>query len=195
MPEPKETGEKGGGMGELGKSLEFLMLKVAQLETFAELQQTELGMAQKELGEHRALIKKLLKKCGPDDAEISMVQKQKGSEERVQEAHDILTRVLQKHAHQREHKEYHPQAHEEDEEETAQEEEETVKSERRALLQKRRERRSAWGPIGKAVKAVGKVAETGVKYAHEGVGHAVNTWGLPKHTAAEDSKLISGFPD
>ncbi|CAE7785711.1 unnamed protein product [Symbiodinium sp. CCMP2592] len=148
MPDPKEKGEKGGGMGELGKSLEFLMFKVAQLETLAELQQTELGM-------QRVLIDKMQKKMDFDEAEVSMVQK--SSEESVQEAHDTLTRVLHKHARQREHREYHPEAHEEEpavqEDETAAQEETAVES-RRALLQKRQKhRRSAWGPVGKAVKS------------------------------------------
>ena len=117
MPDPKEKGEQGESAGELGKSLEFLMLKVAQLETLAELQQTELGM-------HRALIEKLLKKVDPDEAEIALVQKQKSSEQSVQEAHDVLKRVVQKHAHQRKHREYHPEAHKQKPGPSADEEEE-----------------------------------------------------------------------
>ena len=131
--ESSETGEKGGGMGELGRSLEFLMLKVAQLETLAEMQQ--------------ALIGKLLKKIDTDDADVSMAQKT--SEESMPEAHDVLQRVLQKHAHQREHREYHPEAHqpkpnteeaeelEEDDEEVEESPGEESPGPRRALLQKR----------------------------------------------------------
>ena len=94
LPDPKEKGEQGESARELGKSLEFLMLKVAQLETLAELQQTELGM-------QRELIEKLQKKIDPEEAEVSLAQKQRSSEEGVQEAHDVLKRVIQKHAHQR----------------------------------------------------------------------------------------------
>ena len=125
--------EQGGGMAELGKSLEFLMLKVAQLETLAEMQQ--------------ALIGKLLKKIDPDDAEVSLAQKT--SEESMQEAHDVLQRVIQKHAHQREHRQYHPEAHQskpkhtEEVEELEEDEEdeegpgEERPGQRRALIQKR----------------------------------------------------------
>ncbi|CAE7380601.1 unnamed protein product, partial [Symbiodinium sp. CCMP2456] len=163
MPDPKENGDKGGGMGELGKSLEFLMLKVAQLETLAELQQVELGM-------QRVLIEKMQKKMNFDDAEVSLVQK--SSEESVQEAHDILKRVVQKHMHQREHREYHLEAqpqpkHAVHEEEKA---EEVEIDSRRALLQKRR---IEWGPIGKVVKSGVKYVEKGAKYAHKGVSEAV----------------------
>ena len=97
LPDKKEKGpekgEKGGrGMGELGRTMEFLMLKVAQLETLAELQHQR--------------IEKLEKKIDPDGEGVSMAQK--SSEESAQTAHDVLKRVVEKHAHQREHREYHP---------------------------------------------------------------------------------------
>ncbi|CAE7849477.1 unnamed protein product, partial [Symbiodinium microadriaticum] len=74
-----------------------------KLETLAELQQTELGM-------QCELIEKLQKKIDPEEAEISLAQQQKSSEESVQEAYDVLKRVIQKHAHQQQHREYHPEA-------------------------------------------------------------------------------------
>ncbi|CAE7834413.1 unnamed protein product, partial [Symbiodinium necroappetens] len=190
MPDPEDKGDKGGAIGELGKSLEFLMLKVAQLETLAELQQTELGMAQKELGEQRALIEKLQKKVDPDEAGVSMAQKQKSSEERVQEAHDVLKRVVQKHAHQRDHREYHPEAHKKpkqaahaDEEEEELEEEEVSEGISpgqwpRSLLQKR-EGLIPGVPIPglrrRIEKKIEKGIKEGVKYVHKGVDKAVKT--------------------
>ena len=187
MPDPKEKGEQGESAGELGKSLEFLMLKVAQLETLAELQQTELGM-------HRALIEKLLKKVDPDEAEIALVQKQKSSEQSVQEAHDVLKRVVQKHAHQRKHREYHPEAHKQkpgpsaDEEEELEEVEQAVSDghaespgpgQQRALLQKR-ESLIPFVPTPGLRRRIEHKIERGVKYVHQGVEHAVKTWGSSK---------------
>ena len=101
-----EGSEGGEGMGQLGKSLEFLMLKVAQLETLAELQQKELLVA-------HARIEKLEEKLGmqppePTDATVRMAR---SSTEGVKEAHTTLKRVIQKHARQREKRQYHPQAH------------------------------------------------------------------------------------
>ena len=204
MPDPEDKGDKGGAIGELGKSLEFLMLKVAQLETLAELQQTELGMAQKELGEQRALIEKLQKKVDPDEAGVSMAQKQKSSEERVQEAHDVLKRVVQKHAHQRDHREYHPEAHKKpkqaahaDEEEEELEEEEVSEGISpgqwpRSLLQKREGLIPGVKIPGlrrRIEKKIEKGIKEGVKYVHKGVDKAVKTWGVcQKIPAAEDSK-------
>ncbi|CAE7627339.1 unnamed protein product [Symbiodinium sp. CCMP2592] len=64
-------------------------------------------MQQVELAMHRAFIEDLQKKVDPDQAEASMIQQT--SDDRVQEAHGILKRVVQKHAHQRQHREYHPE--------------------------------------------------------------------------------------
>ncbi|CAE7256573.1 unnamed protein product [Symbiodinium sp. CCMP2592] len=156
LPDPEEKGEEGAqdaGGGELGKSLEFLMLKVAQLETLAELQQTELGMQQEELATQRALIEKLQKKVDPEEAEVSVAQEQKmkGSEERVQEAHDLLKRVVQKHARQRADKEYHPEAHKRKPKKPKHEEvEEGVASESGSLLQEEHRDAGLLGPFKKA---------------------------------------------
>ncbi|CAE7322860.1 unnamed protein product, partial [Symbiodinium sp. CCMP2456] len=186
MPDPKDKGEMGGAIGELGKSLEFLMLKVAQLETLAELQQTELGMAQKELGEQRTLIEKLQKKVDPDEAEVQMAQKQKSSEERVQEAHDVLKRVVQKHAHQREHREYDPETHKKPKQAVHADEEEELEEEEvsegvspgqwpRSLLQKRegREGLIPFIPTPGLRRRIEKKIEEGAKYLHKGVDEAV----------------------
>ncbi|CAE7238427.1 unnamed protein product [Symbiodinium sp. CCMP2456] len=92
----------------------------------------------------RELIEKLQKKVDPEEAEVSLAQKQRSSEESVQEAHDVLKRVIQKHAHQREHREYHPEAQKRSSKPSGEEagEEGLVQSprEQRALLQKRDER-------------------------------------------------------
>ena len=203
MPDPKGKGEKGEGTdstGELGKSLEFLMLKVAQLETLAELQQTELGM-------QRALIEKLLKKVDPEETEVSMARKQ-SSEESVQEAHDVLKKVVQKHAHQRAHREYHPEAYKQNkqnkqnkpeqkpkaEEEELEEEDfeeledgpaESTQStespgQQRALLQKRESLIPGIPTPGLRRRIEHKI-ERGVKYVHSGVESAVKaSGGSPK---------------
>ncbi|CAE7564912.1 unnamed protein product [Symbiodinium sp. CCMP2592] len=101
-----EGSEGDEGMGQLGKSLEFLMLKVAQLETLAELQQKELLVA-------HARIEKLEEKLGmqPPEATDATVRMARSSTEGVKEAHTTLKRVIQKHARQREKRQYHPQAH------------------------------------------------------------------------------------
>jgi len=162
LPDPEEKGEKGGGMGELGKSLEFLMLKVAQLETLAEMQQVELAM-------HRAFIEDLQKKVDPDQAEASMMQQT--SEDRVQEAHGILKKVVQKHAHQRQHRKYHPEALKKQPKDAELEEavEEGLAStsppapEKRSLLQRRnRDTAGAGRIIGKLIKGGADwIAKTG----------------------------------
>ncbi|CAE7242733.1 unnamed protein product [Symbiodinium sp. CCMP2592] len=128
--------KKGEGMGTLGKSLEFLMLKVAQLETLAELQQVELG-------NQRVLIKKMHEKMDFDEAEVSMAQQ--GSEERVQEAHAVLKRVIQKHARQREDRKYHPEAQRAPSEAKEAEPEEEQEEGPGALLQKQED---GFNPIG-----------------------------------------------
>ena len=151
-------------MGELGKSLEFLMLKVAQLETLAELQQVELDA-------QRSMIEKCMTKLGLSDSEVGLAQKPKGSEESVREAHAVLKRVIQKHAHQREKKEYHPDSHKQqaaEEKEPELKEKDELKEahkkealgpggsgEKRALLQKREKEKkgSKWGGLVKAAKS------------------------------------------
>ncbi|CAJ1328583.1 unnamed protein product [Effrenium voratum] len=85
-----------GGLGGLAQNLEFLMLKVAQLETLVELQQAELTAQQGEL--------ESVKKHVGLTASVSMAQR---SELKVQDAHDVLKRVLLKHHRQRETREYH----------------------------------------------------------------------------------------
>ena len=187
LPDPEEKGEKGGGMGELGKSLEFLMLKVAQLETLAEMQQVELAM-------HRAFIEDLQKKVDPDQAEASMMQQT--SEDRVQEAHGILKKVVQKHAHQRQHREYHPEALKKQPKDAELEEavEEGLAStsppapEKRSLLQRRnRDTAGAGRIIGKLIKGGADwIAKTGgnvyeglTEEASRQVDNAVSRRGLP----------------
>ncbi|CAE7514456.1 unnamed protein product, partial [Symbiodinium necroappetens] len=88
-----------GGFGELGRNFEFMMLKLAQLETLCELQQVEIESLKK-------TVKGLAEHVDHEDSVVSMVQKDEGT--RLQEAQHALKRVLTKHVHQRATKEFHP---------------------------------------------------------------------------------------
>ncbi|CAJ1340804.1 unnamed protein product, partial [Effrenium voratum] len=99
MESPTNDTNATSGLGDLAKNLEFLMLKVAQLETLVELQQAELTAQQGEL--------ESVKKHVGLTASVSMAQR---SKVKVQDAHDVLKRVLLKHHRQRETREYHEAA-------------------------------------------------------------------------------------
>ena len=89
----------GQGFGELGRNFEFMMLKLAQLETLCELQQVEIESLKK-------TVKGLAEHVDHQDSVVSLVQKDEGT--RMQEAQHTLKRVLSKHVHQRATKEFHP---------------------------------------------------------------------------------------
>ena len=97
MESPTNDTNATSGLGDLAKNLEFLMLKVAQLETLVELQQAELTAQQGEL-------ESVKKHVGLTASQVSMAQR---SKVKVQDAHDVLKRVLLKHHRQRETREYH----------------------------------------------------------------------------------------
>ncbi|CAE7485100.1 unnamed protein product [Symbiodinium natans] len=147
------------------------MLKVAQLETLAELQQTEIGIQAEK-------IEKLEKHLGmePSDSGASMAQKT--SEKSMQLVQATLKRVVEKHARQRDTRQYHPAAHRQQpeaegevESEESEELEEDPGREGPAMLQSR----------AKGFPGVFKKAwdETG--------GKAVD--GLKRRGAAEESEL------
>ncbi|CAE7244003.1 unnamed protein product [Symbiodinium sp. CCMP2592] len=87
------------GFGELGRNFEFMMLKLAQLETLCELQQVEIESLKK-------TVKGLAEHVDHQDSVVSLVQKDESA--RVQEAQHTLKRVLAKHARQHKTKEFHP---------------------------------------------------------------------------------------
>ncbi|CAE7782426.1 unnamed protein product [Symbiodinium sp. KB8] len=89
------------GVGELGKSFEFMMLKLAQLETLCELQQAELETLRK-------TVKGLAEHVDHPDSVASLVQKDEKT--RMQETQQTLKRVLAKHAQQHKNKDFHPKA-------------------------------------------------------------------------------------
>ncbi|CAE7810250.1 unnamed protein product, partial [Symbiodinium sp. KB8] len=88
-------------VGELGKSFEFMMLKLAQLETLCELQQAELETLRK-------TVKGLAEHVDHPDSVASLVQKDEKA--RMQETQQTLKRVLAKHARQHKNKDFHPKA-------------------------------------------------------------------------------------
>ncbi|OLP97199.1 hypothetical protein AK812_SmicGene20548 [Symbiodinium microadriaticum] len=89
------------GVGELGKSFEFMMLKLAQLETLCELQQVEIETLRK-------TVKGLAEHVDHPDSVASLVQKDEKS--RMQETQQTLKRVLAKHAQQHKNKDFQPEA-------------------------------------------------------------------------------------
>ncbi|CAE7248649.1 hypothetical protein AK812_SmicGene4922 [Symbiodinium microadriaticum] len=88
-------------VGELGKSFEFMMLKLAQLETLCELQQAELETLRK-------TVKGLAEHVDHPDSVASLVQKDEKA--RMQETQQTLKKVLAKHAQQHKNKDFHPKA-------------------------------------------------------------------------------------
>eukprot|EP00439_Symbiodinium_sp_Y106_P083978 s846_g24.t1 len=87
------------GFGEIGRNFEFMMLKMAQLETLCELQQVEIESL-------KTTVKGLAKHVDYQDSVMSLLQKDEGM--RVQDAQHTLKRVLTKHAHQHKTNEFHP---------------------------------------------------------------------------------------
>ena len=117
------------GFGELAVNLEFIQLKLAQLETVAELQQAEIHkLLQKvdeqdptEIGkiEGEPRLKRASRVLFPQDKEIKSLKAQAGSEteptpslaqeaqrDRVEEAQSVFKKVVQKHLHQRQKREF-----------------------------------------------------------------------------------------
>ncbi|CAJ1415977.1 unnamed protein product [Effrenium voratum] len=158
IPEPKVTGGDDGA-GELGKSLEFLMLKVAQLETLAELQQVEIASLQKTVKEHLGVDKP------------SMVQ--------LHEAQVIVKRVVEKHQRQRATREFHSAKDLVSSADKAEKAEKADKAEKAALLQRQRvggEERSDLSSLDHSV--AGKVIDTFTGPFVDAAGHITDGTGL-----------------
>jgi len=103
MHEPHEEGATNGtaSMDSLARNLEFLLLKVGQLETVVQLQQAELNAAHKE-------IDALKEHVGLDVEHVAMAKKRSRD---PHAAGDVLKSVLDKHHRQRETRNYDPNAH------------------------------------------------------------------------------------
>ncbi|CAE7925412.1 unnamed protein product [Symbiodinium necroappetens] len=101
------SGAEGDGLGGLGKNLNFLLVKVAQLEALAEMQQAEIATHRLEI----ALLKKE-RHSGSDSptAEVSPskprsilleTQSEEEAKTRLEETTAVLKNVWRKHEHQR----------------------------------------------------------------------------------------------
>ncbi|CAE7451379.1 pol [Symbiodinium sp. CCMP2456] len=101
MPEPNEGNGTNSSFGDLARNLEFLLLKVAQLETVVQLQQAELTAAHTE-------IDALKEHVGLDVQHVAMAQRKSRD---PHAASEVLSKVLEKHHHQRETRNYDPDAH------------------------------------------------------------------------------------
>ncbi|CAE7192737.1 GIP, partial [Symbiodinium microadriaticum] len=101
MPEPSQGNATNSSFGDLARNLEFLLLKVAQLETVVQLQQAELTAAHTE-------IDSLKEHVGLDVQHVAMAQKKSRD---PHAAAEVLRKVLEKHHHQRETRNYDPDAH------------------------------------------------------------------------------------
>ncbi|CAE7327735.1 unnamed protein product [Symbiodinium microadriaticum] len=100
---PHEEGATNGtsGMDSLARNLEFLLLKVGQLETVVQLQQAELDAAHTEIGA-------LKEHVGLDVEHVAMAKKRSRD---PHAAGDVLKSVLDKHHRQRETRNHDPNAH------------------------------------------------------------------------------------
>ncbi|CAE7210315.1 carA2 [Symbiodinium sp. CCMP2456] len=92
------------GFGELAVNLEFITLKLAQLETVAELQQVEIHKLLKKVDEQDKEIKSLKAQAGTPEPTPSFAQE--AQESRVAEAQSVFKKVVQKHLHQRQKREF-----------------------------------------------------------------------------------------
>ncbi|CAJ1441752.1 unnamed protein product [Effrenium voratum] len=87
------------GFGTLGSNLEFLMLKVAQLETIVELQQVEIHNLNEWKNKHMQNEHNV-------SSNTSAIEVQAKEEEKKRNAAETLKKVLHKHNHQREKREF-----------------------------------------------------------------------------------------
>ncbi|CAE7763310.1 unnamed protein product, partial [Symbiodinium necroappetens] len=104
-PMTENASDPGEGFGQLAKNLEFLLVKVAQLEAVAEMQQAELISYRKKFDSQQSQIDSLQAQIGhhePQDGGALLEMEQKDAQTRLQEAQDVVKRVFLKHNRQRE---------------------------------------------------------------------------------------------
>ena len=98
-PASAQGAEGAQGAGELAKNLEFLLIKVAQLEALAEMQQAKLEEQTKKILSQEERIQSLEKGAGGAGAFVET--EHKDAQTRLKEATDVLKRVMLKHGRQR----------------------------------------------------------------------------------------------
>ncbi|CAE7266723.1 unnamed protein product, partial [Symbiodinium sp. CCMP2456] len=104
-PMTENASDPSEGFGALAKNLEFLLVKVAQLEAVAEMQQAELISYRKKFDSQQKEIDSLKAQIGnhePQDGGALLEMEQKDAQTRLQEAQDVVKRVFRKHHRQRE---------------------------------------------------------------------------------------------
>jgi len=130
IPNPENASSNGThGMGELARNLEFLMLKIVQLETVVEMQQHEIQDLRSVIGEH----------FDSDHNDTTASLKQVDPEVRTKKAQETLKKVMQKHNHQREKRDFNPEAHRKRQHQEPTEELNQAEAQQRKLLSKRHE--------------------------------------------------------
>ena len=164
------TDKKGRhGFGDLGANLEFLMLKVAQLETIVELQQIEIHQLNEWKNKH------MIAEHNGTAATASAVEIKAQEEAKTQNAVETLKKVLHKHNRQREHKEFGPKSS--SSEQNTHKEHKEMKKKESALLQRQKMEKSKGKDSAKSLDST--VASKGIPIvddvvdAAESVGGAV----------------------
>ncbi|CAE7037360.1 unnamed protein product [Symbiodinium sp. CCMP2456] len=120
-----ENNETNEGFGDLAKNLEFLLLKVAQLETVAEMHEARIETQQLQIDEHRKVIEAQQKEIealkgegreGGPAGGLFLEIEHKDAQTRLSEAQNILTSVIKKHTRQRQTRKFHEEPESEVEE-------------------------------------------------------------------------------
>jgi len=110
LPDPEnDTKQEEGmeGMGDLGRNLEFMMMKIAQLETVVELQQLQIKDMNEWRKAHMSREHNAPQPQPPSTQEVQLAAKTK-----IRQAHDTLKGVLRKHHKQLETRTFATKAHE-----------------------------------------------------------------------------------
>ncbi|CAE7301276.1 unnamed protein product [Symbiodinium sp. CCMP2592] len=165
VPRPDEEGNASdgtAGFGHLARkscNLEFMMIKMAQMETVVQLQQAELTAAHSEIEALKAHVG-----LDVDVQHVAMAQKKTRD---PHAAGDVLKRVLDKHHRQRQTRNYDPSAHKELVSEKG-------KRRRPAAVLKNQEIRSLLVKRNARLGPVKKWGESGVKAGSKIGGEAVD---------------------
>ncbi|CAE7801647.1 unnamed protein product, partial [Symbiodinium sp. CCMP2456] len=187
FPMPKEEGNStnGSDFADLARHLEFMMLKMAQVETIVELQQAEIAALQAENEAIKAQI-------GLDVQHVAMAQKRSRD---PHAASSVLKKILDKHHRQRETREYHPDANKEPVGEDHAEVPPGAGSQEEALLQ-RQEKGKAVEFIQNTVIDTVEMATTilmnfkGFKFSSNCRTDTPNAWLAGEHLQIQFGKLF-----
>ncbi|CAE7230389.1 unnamed protein product [Symbiodinium sp. CCMP2456] len=105
-PEKDNESESNAGMGELAKNLEFLLLKVAQLETVAEMHEAAIQEQAKVIQAQQHEINTLKGESQKDGA-VLLEMEHKDAQTRLNEAQALAKRVMLKQTRQRQTRDFH----------------------------------------------------------------------------------------